>query len=294
MNPAGGERPMVVGAGGLLGEALARRLERDHSELIAATRLEIDVTDRFGLEAEVERLRPTVILNCAAMTDVDGCTRDPERAMEINAEGAANVARAAEGSGCRLIHISTDFVFDGRSERPYREDDPTGPIQEYGRSKLEGERRIAAVLADHLIVRTAWLYGAGGKGFVGTILRRAAQGERLRVVEDQFGSPTWVEDLADGVARLLGVAHRGVVHVVNRGVCSRHALAAAALAAAGLTGRTSLEAMRTSQAGGVARRPAYSALDTDLFARLTGAPLRPWDEALRSFLQDAGGRGPAA
>jgi dTDP-4-dehydrorhamnose reductase len=291
MGLAGGERPMVVGAGGLLGEALVRRLERDHADLIAATRLEIDITDRFGLEAEVERLRPTVIVNCAALTDVDGCTRDPGRAMEINAEGAANLARAAAGSGCRLIQISTDFVFDGRSDRPYREDDPTGPIQEYGRSKLEGERRIAAVLEDHLIVRTAWLHGAGGKGFVGAILRRAAKGETLRVVEDQFGSPTWVEDLADGIARLLGVAHRGVVHVVNRGVCSRHALAAAVLAAAGLAERTSLEAIRTAQAGSLARRPAYSALDTGLFARLTGAPLRPWDEALRASLQSGGDRG---
>ena len=284
MTRSGTPRPMVLGAGGMLGIALSRRLEREFPETIAATRAELDIADRFRLEAEVERLQPTVLINCAAYTDVDGCTRDPGRAGEVNADGAAHVARAGAAAGCRVVHVSTDFVFDGRARRPYREDDPTGPLSEYGRSKLEGERRVAAEAPDHLIVRTAWVYGAGGDNFVEKIRRRAASGAPLKVVDDQRGSPTWTEDLADGIVRLLGTDHRGVVHLVNRGVCSRHDLAAAILDHLGLASRVRLEATTTAPAPGVAARPAYSALDTSLFERLTGATPRPWEEALSGYL----------
>ncbi|HZM71619.1 MAG TPA: dTDP-4-dehydrorhamnose reductase [Candidatus Cryosericum sp.] len=278
------DRPMVIGAGGLLGRALTLRLERAFPGTIAATRSEIDVTDPFRLETEVERLRPTVVINCAAWTDVDGCTRDPDRAMEVNAEGAANVARAAAAAGCRIIQVSTDFVFDGTSRTPYVESDAPNPIAEYGRSKLEGERRVAAATADHVIVRTAWLYGAGGRTFVDRIRSRAVAGEPLRVVTDQVGSPTWVEDLSEGILRLLHTTYRGIVHVTNRGACSRHALAEAVLQAIGLRGRVPLEATRTTPAPGVAERPAFAALDTTLYERLTSVTMRPWEEALRDYL----------
>jgi dTDP-4-dehydrorhamnose reductase len=275
---------MILGAGGLLGRAVARRLERDSPDTIAATRAEIDIADRFGLEAEVERLRPTVIVNCAAYTDVDGCTRDPERAREVNAQGAENVARAAAASGCRMVQISTDFVFDGRADRPYVESDAVNPLSEYGRSKLEGERLVAAAAPDHLIVRTAWLYGEGGKTFVEKIRQKALAGEALRVVADQSGSPTWVEDLADALAALLATAHRGVAHVVNSGVCSRFELAAAILEAIGRAGRVPLEPSQTVPAPGVAVRPARAGLDPSLYARLTGQTMRPWRTALRDYL----------
>jgi len=286
---------MVIGAGGLLGRALNRRLERDFPGTIAATRSEIDVTDPFRLEAEVERLQPTVLINCAAWTDVDGCTRDPGRAMSVNAEGAANVARVAAVSGCRVVLVSTDFVFDGKGSRPYTESDAPNPLGDYGRSKLEGERRVAAAAADHLIVRTAWLYGAGGRTFVDRIRRQAEAGEPLRVVSDQFGSPTWVEDLSVGIVRLLGTPYRGIVHVANRGACSRHALAAAVLEVLGLTGRVSLQATQTVPLPGIAPRPACAALDTGLYERLTGAAMRPWEEALADYLSagPAGHRGEA-
>jgi dTDP-4-dehydrorhamnose reductase len=275
---------MVIGAGGLLGRALARRLERDFPGTIAATRSEIDVTDPFRLEAEVDRLRPTVVINCAAWTDVDGCTRDPDRAMTVNAEGAANVAHAAAAAGCRMVQVSTDFVFDGTARRPYIETDAPNPIAEYGRSKLEGERRVAAAAADHVIVRTAWLYGAGGTTFVDRIRTRAEAGEPLRVVADQVGSPTWVDDLSEGILRLLSTTYRGIVHVANRGACSRHALAEAVLQGIGLRGRVPLEATRTTKAPGVAARPAFAALDTTLYERLTSVAMRPWEEALRDYL----------
>jgi dTDP-4-dehydrorhamnose reductase len=281
---------MVIGAGGLLGRALTRRLEREFPGTIAATRSEIDVTDRFRLEAEVERLRPTLVVNCAAWTDVDGCTRDPEQALSVNAEGAGNVARAADAAGARVIQVSTDFVFDGDAARPYVETDAPNPLSEYGRSKLEGERRVAAAAPDHLIVRTAWLYGAGGRTFVDRIRSRALAFEPLVVVDDQFGSPTWVEDLSVGILRLLRTSHRGVVHVVNRGSCSRYALAAAIVETLGLTGRVTLRAVPTAPSPGVAVRPARAALETGLYERLTGSVMRPWEDALAEYLSAGPGR----
>jgi dTDP-4-dehydrorhamnose reductase len=276
-------RPLVIGAGGMLGRALVRRLEAEFPEAVGATRAEIDILDRFRMEAEIERLLPTVVINCAAWTDVDGCTRNPARALEVNAEGAENVARAAQGSGCRVVQVSTDFVFDGRLDRPYVESDVTSPIQAYGLSKLEGERRVAVAAEDHLIVRTAWLYGEHGDHFVGRILARARAGEPLRVVEDQRGSPTLVDDLSDGIASLLRVEHRGLVHLVNTGIASRFELARRALETAGLSG-VRIEAVRTVVPAGGTARPAFSPLDTGLFTRLTGTTPRPWTEALDDYL----------
>jgi dTDP-4-dehydrorhamnose reductase len=278
-------RPMVIGAAGLLGSALVRRLEPEHPETIAATRAEADVTDRFRLEAEVERLGPTHLINCAAYTDVDGCTRNPERARAINALGAENVARAAAGAGCRTIQISTDFVFDGRARRPYVETDAPAPLSEYGRSKLDGERRVAAATADHLIVRTAWLYGHRGGGFVTAIRRRAEASEPLRVVTDQTGSPTFADDLADGIARLLATGATGIVHLVNRGACSRLELAEAIVEDLGLGDRVRITGVTSREIGAVAERPAFSALDTGLYERLTGHAPRPWREALRWYIR---------
>ena len=277
-------RPLVIGAGGMLGRALVRRLEPEFEDTIGATRAEIDILDRFRMEAEIERLEPTVVINCAAWTDVDGCTRDPARALEVNAEGAENVARAAAGSGCRMVQVSTDFVFDGRAGRPYVETDVPAPLQAYGLSKLEGERRVAVAAEDHLIVRTAWLYGEHGDHFVGRILDRARRGEPLKVVDDQRGSPTLVDDLSDGIASLLRTDHRGLVHVVNTGVVSRFEQARAALEAAGLLERTRLEPARTVVPPGGTARPANSALDTSLYTRLTGCVPRPWQEALGDYL----------
>jgi dTDP-4-dehydrorhamnose reductase len=279
-----GGRPMIVGAGGLLGRVLTRRLQDLCPDTIAATRAEIDITDAFRLAAEVERLRPTVVINCAAWTDVDGCSRDRVTAFAANAEGAGHVARAAAGTGCRIVHLSTDFVFDGRADRPYAETDHPAPLQEYGRTKWEGEKRVMAAAPDHLIVRTAWMFGPSDRTFVEKIRRGAAAGGSLRVVADQHGSPTYVEDLAGAIVRLLGVAYRGVVHVANAGQCSRFELAAAVLEDAGLAGRVALQSTTTKPRPDVAPRPAHAALDTTLYTRLTGTSMRPWRVALRDYL----------
>ena len=289
MTPADG-RPMILGAGGLLGRTLARRLEEVYPDTIAATRAEIDITDPFRVGLEVERLRPTVVINCAAWTDVDGCSRDPAAAFAANAEGAGHVARAAAAYGCRIVHLSTDFVFDGAAGRAYVETDSPAPLQEYGRTKWEGEKQVAAGAADHLIVRTAWVYGPSPATFVEKIRRRAEAGGSLSVVSDQRGSPTFVEDLAEAILRLLGTAHRGIVHVANAGQCSRFELAAAILEELGLSKSVRLQSATTEPRPEVAPRPAFAALDTALFARLAGVPMRPWREALRDYLWRPAGR----
>ncbi len=265
MSGGGPTVPLVLGGGGMLGAAVARVLEKEFPDTVSATRAEADVTDRFRLEAEVERLRPTVIVNCAAYTDVDGCELDADRARRV-----------------RLVHISTDFVFDGRSRRPYLESDPTGPLSQYGRTKLEGERRVAAAHPDPLIVRTSWLYGHGRSNFVDAIRTRSRDGGILKVVDDQFGSPTYVADLAEALPLLLAIERRGLVHFANAGHCSRHDLASAVVTILGAPCR--LERITTEEAGRIAVRPAFSALDTSLYTRLTGRVPRPWEEALRDYL----------
>ena len=231
----------------MLGRAVTFVLEQEFPGTISASRAEADVTDRFRLESEVERLRPDLVINCAAYTDVDGCETYRDRARRVNAEGAENAARAAAAAGCPIIHLSTDFVFDGRKSVPYAEDDLPAPLSEYGRTKLEGERRV---------------------------------------VDDQFGSPTYVADLGRALRLLIQKSARGLVHFANAGACSRHALAQAILAVCDLSA-VRLESMKTGEAGRIAVRPAYSALDTARYSGLTGEPPRPWQDALRDYLATA-------
>jgi len=275
--------PLVLGAGGMLGRAVAETLEQAFPGTVSATRAEVDVTDRFRLEAEIERLGPDLVVNCAAYTDVDGCEIDRDRARRVNAEGAENAALAAAAAGCPIVHVSTDFVFDGRKGAPYSEDDPPGPLSEYGRTKLDGERRVAAATPDHLIVRTSWLYGPGRGNFVDAIRARARNGVALRVVDDQFGSPTCVTDLARALHHLILRKARGLVHFANAGVCSRFVMAQAVLAACGMSA-VRVEPIETGQAGRIAVRPAWSALDTSRYMDLTGERPRSWQEALRDYL----------
>jgi dTDP-4-dehydrorhamnose reductase len=275
--------PLVLGAGGMLGRVVADTLEQSLPGTISATRSEIDVTDRFRLESEVERLRPDAIVNCAAYTDVDGCEIDRDRARRVNADGAENAARAAAALGCLVVHVSTDFVFDGRKGAPYVEEDQPAPLSEYGRTKYEGERRVAATAPNHLIVRASWLYGPGRGNFVDAIRARARNGGPLRVVDDQIGSPTYVLDLARALHLLILKNARGLVHFANAGACSRYLMAREILSAGGMAA-TPLLPITTEEAGRIAIRPVNSALDTTLYSSLTGEWPRAWQEALRDYL----------
>ncbi len=244
---------------------------------------DLDITNPDQVSRTLNEVRPDVVINAAAYTDVDACEQNQDLAESVNAAGPANLARACRDLGSRLIHISTDYVFDGRATRPYRPDDPVAPINVYGRTKQHGEQRVRETLPDHLIVRTSWLHAPHGKNFVNTILRLAAQKPELRVVDDQVGCPTYAADLADALLTLARSDARGTFHFCNAGVCSWYAFAREILRQAGLS--TPVFPTTTADFPRPAPRPAYSVLDTSTFTQLTGQPPRPWQEALADSLR---------
>lgn len=274
---------MVLGANGMLGRDLMELLSPEW-ELTGADIGEVDVTNRDATAAYVRALEPDVVINAAARTDVDGCERDPEGAFAVNARGAAHVASACGGIGSRMIHVGTDYVFDGLKGGPYAETDRPNPQSVYGKSKLAGERAVEETLRDYLIVRTSWLFGAKGKNFVDTILKAASQRRVLEVVGDQHGSPTYTRDLAAAIGRLLAVDCRGIVNVTNSGVCSWCEYARAILEIAGVGG-VAVSEITSERLARPAPRPPFSALDGSRYAELTGAPLRHWREAVGEYIR---------
>ena len=244
---------------------------------------DFDITDPKRVQQEVEALRPQVLINAAAYTDVDGCESKKETAFAVNAEGARNVALASAAVGGRMIHLSTDYVFDGSSRIPYREEDIPNPLSVYGSSKLQGERYIQDILENYLIVRTEWLYGRNGKNFVDTILKLAAQRKELRVVDDQRGSPTSSRDLSFALERLIGIEARGILHVTNSGSCTWFEFARQILQEKGQN-HVQVIPISSEELGRPARRPASSLMDCRKYEMLTGSRMRPWKEALKAYL----------
>jgi dTDP-4-dehydrorhamnose reductase len=270
-------RVLITGGAGQLGRDLAEALG---PSAFALDRLDCDVATFGSIEAAVARVKPDAIVNAAAWTDVDGCEVDPVRARLVNALGASNVARAA--GDALVVQISTDYVFDGRAQRPYTEADATNPLSVYGASKLEGEVK-AADARRWAVVRTAWLYGAGTRNFVASILRAARTRDRLSVVDDQVGSPTSTPDLALALIELIDRGATGVLHGVNAGECSRFAFARAIFEEAGLDPRR-VDAVSTDAMPRPAVRPAYAPMEGVAW-RAAGLPaLRPWRDALHDVV----------
>ena len=231
----------------------------------------------------VEELRPDWIVNAAAYTAVDGAESDAETAHAVNADGPQNLARALAPTGGRLLHVSTDFVFRGDKEEPYVEDDPTGAVGVYAKSKEEGERRVRQILPEsHAIVRIAWLYGEDGGNFVQTMLRLAGERERLGVVDDQRGTPTYTRDAAAAMLKIMDAGILGTVHAANQGTTTWCGLAREALRLAGST--TTVEAIRTEDYPTAAPRPKNSALRNQVLERTIGDHMRPWQEALAAYI----------
>ena len=270
---------LVVGANGMLGRDMTALLgERGRGVDIDG----IDITSLESVERVLTAVRPSVVINCAAYTDVDGCESNQETAMQVNGEGVAHLAMATRTIGARLVQISTDYVFDGSKKEPYQEDDAPHPINVYGESKLAGEMN-AAFNPDHLIVRTQWLYGLHGKNFVETMLKLGAERDDLSVVDDQIGSPTLTVDLAHAILALLEKGCRGVYHAVNGDYCSWNAFAQAIFQEAGVS--VTVNPMTTEQLNRPARRPLHSSLDCAKLAQDSGYRPQPWREALQAYLR---------
>jgi dTDP-4-dehydrorhamnose reductase len=281
-------RVVVTGAAGQLGREITTSWVDD--DVVATTRAELDVTDRDASRRLIGELAPELVVNCAAWTDVDGCQRDPDRALRVNALGAANIAAAAAAVGARVVHVSTDFVHggdpptgeDGRP-RGWREDDPIAPVNVYGESKARGEELVLAACDDAVVVRTAWVCGRYGANFVRTMLRLGRRGADLVVVDDQFGSPTFTIDLATALHEIATATDvTGVVNRTNSGYCSWYDLAVAALAADG-TGVT-VGRQPSTALDRAAARPSWSVLDGSRARALGLTPLPPWEDSLRELV----------
>jgi dTDP-4-dehydrorhamnose reductase len=270
---------LVIGANGMLGHDLMKVLAGDVRGLDLP---DIDITSLESVRRVLLTLRPKIIVNAAAYTDVDGCEINVEQAMEVNGEGVGLLALTAREIGAKLVQVSTDYVFDGAKGSPYLEDDPVGPLSVYGESKLAGELN-AAMAPEFLIVRTQWLYGVHGKNFVETMLRLAGEKSELSVVDDQIGSPTWSYELALAIKALLDKGCGGIYHAANSGYCSWSDFAKAIFEEEGLT--VTVSGMTTKELNRPANRPLYSTLDCAKLEADTGFRPQHWREALREYLK---------
>jgi dTDP-4-dehydrorhamnose reductase len=275
---------LIIGARGMLGRDLQPILSLRH-EVIGTDLDELDITRPGQPRRTIDSLRPDVLINLAAITDVDGCESQREKAFLVNAQGAIEIAQGCTATGARLIHLSTDYVFDGTSPVPYPEETPPRPLNVYGESKLLGERGVQEAGGNYLILRTAWLYGRHGKNFVDTILRLSSQQEEIRVVNDQRGSPTYTRDLSRAIELLLEREVRGVLHVTNSGSCTWFEFAGKILAMKSPRDHSvRLLPISSAELSRPAKRPANSVLDCSKFEKITGWKMRRWDVCLREYL----------
>lgn len=285
------KRLALIGAGGMLGQMVRKVAPREY-EIVPLARPGFDITDRTLVLRTLSQLRPQFIINCAAYTNVDGCETNEETARQVNGTGPGYLAEAAEDLDATLVHVSTDYVFPGDSTSPYSEGDPTGPLSAYGRSKLAGEQAIlSSGLTKYFIVRTSWLYGPGGKNFVETILRLAAERDELRIVADQVGAPTYTEDLARALFNLLesakGPETYGTYHFSNDGSCSWYEFADRIVSLA-RSGNLPVKVERLLPIGTEdyplpAKRPGYSVFSKLKYEKTTGASVPFWQDSLVKY-----------
>jgi dTDP-4-dehydrorhamnose reductase len=284
---------LIFGSEGQLGCELVRQARYYTATIQAPTLAQMDISAISQVQELITRFRPTLVINAAAYTNVDGAETETEAAFAANSSGPANLAQCCCKDHIPLIHVSTDFVFDGEKGQPYTEDDPIGPLGVYGRSKAEGEEKIRAIVDEHIIVRTSWLYGVYGHNFVRTMLNLARDNKEIRVVNDQYGSPTSAADLA---AALLQIADRiakrsaipwGTYHYSGQGITTWYEFAENILkmAAAKASMRTPcVEPITTDEYPNKAMRPAFSALDCRRIAKRFGIHPKPWKQSLEATI----------
>jgi dTDP-4-dehydrorhamnose reductase len=271
---------LVTGAGGMLGRAVVERATGLGHEVHATGRAELDITDADGARRVLHEVCPAAVVHCAAYTDVDGAESNWSLAEAVNARGAGIAAAAAEEVGARIVHVSTDYVFDGSKREPWVESDPVAPLGVYGETKLAGEELVAAANPAHVIVRTAWLFGTGGRNFVDTMLALGAERHEVSVVTDQVGCPTWTGHLAGALVELAERPQEtGIHHIAGAGQCSWNEFALEIFERAGIDCRV-LPAT-SEQFPRPARRPAYSVLASE---RRDPVVLPPWGQGLAEYL----------
>lgn len=281
---------LVTGGSGQLGHEVLKLLRGTAHEVIAPARAELDLLAPESIGAVIAQQRPDQVINCAAYTAVDRAESESQAAFTVNRDAAGALATAVAATGGRMLQVSTDFVFDGKQTRPYREEDTTAPLGVYGSSKLAGEQAVLAALPRAVVLRTAWVYGAHGHNFVKTMLRVAGEGKPLRVVNDQVGTPTWAADIARVILRLIDTDASGVLHYTNAGQTSWHGFAAAILEEAQALGFPVLtraaEPISTSGYPTPAQRPAWSVLDTGRIERLLSLDIPYWRDSLVLMLKE--------
>ena len=285
---------LVTGAGGMLGQTLSPYLAKRGHDVAAFGKEELDITDGNLVNQVVEEQCPDLIVHCAAYTQVDLAETEEEAAFAINERGTENVARAAGKLNIPVLYVSTDYVFDGSNNMPYKTSDPTAPISVYGKSKLAGELAVQRHCQNYYIVRTSWLYGPYGRNFVDTIYKLAEERDQIKVVADQVGSPTSTATLSEIIADLIVTKRYGIYHATDDGVTSWFDFAREIVKDLESKGKkVEVLPIETKYMPRPAPRPAYSALDKSDLIQALGRPLTPWQEALHEYLQMRSVKAPA-
>ena len=286
-------RVLVTGGTGQLGYEVARDFELQGHEVFAPDQQQMDLEHPKDVASKARSYRADWVINCAAYTQVDKAESEPDRAFTINRDSPAALAKSVADYGGRLLQVSTDFIFDGTKTTPYSEYDKVNPLGVYGKSKLEGERAVLDALPGATVLRTAWVYGVHGtygSNFVKTMLRVAATGKPLRVVNDQVGTPTWTTDISAAILALVGKAETGVFNYTNAGETSWHGFAAAILEEASALGfdikTETVEPIPASEYPTPARRPAYSVLDTGKIENSLDLSIPLWRDSLKKMLKE--------
>jgi dTDP-4-dehydrorhamnose reductase len=279
-------RVLVTGARGRLGSQLVNELQRHHHTVVGADTESLDITSRESVNQTFAAAQPEIVIHCAALTAVDHCAEHPDEALEVNAFGTQAVALACQAHNSALLYMSTNEVFDGRTQRPYMEYDPPNPINPYGYSKWVGEQMVRDLVRKHYVVRTSWLFAHGGANFVRTVLGLARGNQPLRMVVNEIASPTYNNDLAAAIGQLILTGCYGIYHLTNEGFVSRFAFARQILDSAGYTD-VPIDPIALAEYGRASCPPEYTMLRNVAAARL-GIMLRPWQDALAAFLQAEG------
>jgi len=279
---------LLLGHKGMLGSDLLSQMSHHH-EVVGMDVAEIDITSANDCDQAIEDTAPQIVINAAAFTNVDGCETAKEQCFAVNAQAVKNIATACLGKNIRIVHFSTDYVFNGSGKSPYKEADDCDPINTYGASKLAGERYLQTLSQNYIIIRTAWLYGANGKNFVRTILEKAKTTAKLTIVDDQLGSPTHTKDLAAAVDQLVAKNAQGIFHVTNSGSCSWYQFAVKILQEAGMND-VEVSPIKSDQLTRAAKRPAYSVMSMQKFISTTGKAMQPWQLGLQDYLESSKSR----